>query len=164
MNLGNALRQLSPLVILGVAAVALLGPWLPGAPWIAEHFGGGFVLGFCVCILSLYVLLLWGETIRLHGMLTAVLKALQDFKAVKAGDAVPADEQRRHRLDAVRLLIPALGSADAKVRDAAHGNLVRLCGKDLGQTPAAWQSWLASQEQAQQQATSGPSGGGDLRR
>jgi hypothetical protein len=147
MNLGNALRQLSPLVILGIAAVALLAPVLPGAAWVAEHFGANFVLGFCVCILSLYVLLLWGETIRLHGMLTAVLKALQDFKAGKPAEA-KAEDQRRHRLEAVRLLIPALTSADAKVRESSHDNLVRLIGKDLGKTPAAWQSWLASQEGA----------------
>jgi hypothetical protein len=144
VNFGNALRQLSPLVLLGIAVVALLGQHFPGAAWVGEHLGQGFLLGFCVFLLSLYVLLLWGETLRLHGMLTAVLKAMQDFRQGRPGGE-SGEVQRKTRLEAVRLLIPALGADDAKVRQSSHENLVRLVGKDLGQAPAAWQAWLAGQ-------------------
>lgn len=144
MNFGNTLRQLTPLVLLGIGVVALLGQHFPGAAWVGEHLGQGFLLGFCVFLLSLYVLLLWGESLRLHGMLTAVLKAMQDFRQARPGGE-SSEVQRKTRLEAVRLLIPALSSADQKVRESGHGNLVRLVGKDLGQGPAAWQSWLAGQ-------------------
>lgn len=155
---GQLLRALSPLVILALSAIAVLAPWLPGGDWFAAHLGSNFVLSCCVAVLALYVLLLWGESIRLHAMLTAVLKALQDFRAQRPADG--KGEQRRHRLEAVRLLIPALASADAKVRSSAHDNLVRLAGRDLGEAEGPWQQWLAAEEQQVAKAAEGRSGDG----
>jgi hypothetical protein len=137
-------RQFTPLVVLGIAVVALVGPWLPGADWVAQHFGDTFVLGFCVFLLGLYVLLLWGESLRLHAMLSAVLRELLEFKKGRAAE-VQARPQA-HKIEAVRLLLPALASPDPKIRATSRRNLALLVGQDLGDDVAAWQGWLDRQQ------------------
>lgn len=137
-------RQLTPIFLLGVALVALLGPWIPGADWIARTFGPNFVLGFCVFLLGGYVLLLWGESMRLHAMMSAVLKELLEFRSRQKGEsAASADVHKRtQRLEAARLLLPALGSPDNRVASAARKNLALLAGKDHGESAPAWQEWI----------------------
>lgn len=142
-------RQLTPVFLLGVALVALCGQWLPGADWIAKTLGPNFVLGFCVFLLAGYVILLWGESLRLHAMMSAVLKELIEFKNRRAGDASSPQAARSdvQRLEAARLLVPALTSADPKVSASARRNLSLLVGKDLGADPSGWQSWIRGEEQ-----------------
>ncbi len=140
-------RQLTPLVLLGIAAVALFGRWLPGAAWFAQQFGESFVLGFCVFLLSLYVLLLWGESLRLHAITTGVLKELVEFRNRRAGEA--QGRPMAQKLDAARLLLPALESADEKLRQMSRRNLVLLAGQDLGDDVAAWRRWVDAQTKGQ---------------
>lgn len=142
---GALFRQLTPLVLLGTALVALLGPWLPGAAWVAEHIGPTVLLGCCVFLLTLYVLLLWGETLRLHALLTAVLKELIEFRNRRAAE-VQQGRPLAQRLEAVKLLLPALESGDATIRQTSRRNLTLLVGKDLGEGAEPWRRWVAEQE------------------
>lgn len=138
-------RQMTPLFLLAVVGVVLFEPWLPGLGWLRERFGDSVVVRLAVAALGFYVLLLWGESLRLHGMLTGVLQALRDFDRGQGRDPA-AGRNPKARLEAARLLIAALASDDPEIRATSRHNLQRLAGKDLGADPAAWRSWLAEQE------------------
>lgn len=137
-------RQVTPLVLLGVLVTVLFEPWLPGTGWLRATFGEQVVLRTCIALLVCYVLLLWGESLRLHSMLTGVLQAFREHGG-PAGDGKAARNPKA-RLEAAKLLIAALRSDDPQIRDSSHHNLTRLAGQDLGRDPAAWQRWLAEQE------------------
>ena len=139
-------RQITPLVLLGVLAVVVFEPWLPGVAWLKAQLGEQVVLRGCVAVLVCYVLILWGESLRLHTILTGVLQAFREFDGrTKDGQASPARNPRA-RLEAARLLIAALRSDDASIRETSQHNLARLVGRDLGANPAPWQQWLATEE------------------
>ncbi len=137
-------RQLTPIFLLGVALVALLGPWIPGAAWVERTLGPNFVLGFCVFLLAGYVVLLWGESVRLHAMLSAVLKELLEFRNRQRGETGAGVDvgKRAQRLEAARLLLPALGSPDTRIAAAARKNLALLAGRDHGDAATGWQAWI----------------------
>jgi hypothetical protein len=118
-------RQLTPLVLVGLLLVTWLEPWVPGSAWVRANLGEQFLLRFVIGLVVLYILVLWGEALRLHGLLTGTLKAIQQY-----GQAMGAPARTEPK--------------DPRVRH----NLVRLVGKDLGQEPAAWLSWLQQQERA----------------
>jgi hypothetical protein len=138
-------RQLTPLVLLAVVVAVVLEPWFSEVAWIREHLGSAVLLRGCVAVLGCYVLLLWGESIRLHTILTGVLQAFRQFDARGGKDAAAARNPKT-RLEAARLLIAALKSEDPEIRASSRANLARLVGNDLGADPAAWQKWLADQE------------------
>lgn len=142
----SLLRQLTPLVLLGVLAALVLEPWLPGAAWIKAQLGELAILRACVAVLAAYVLLLWGESIRLHAILTGVLSAFRQFD--QQGGSAPKARNPKARLEAARLLIAALQADDEHVRVTSRHNLARLVGEDLGADPAPWRRWLADQEAA----------------
>lgn len=137
-------RQLTPLVVLGVVAAIVFEPWLPGTAWLRDHLGDTVVLRAGVAVLGLYVLLLWGEALRLHTMLTGVLHAFREF-GDRARTPAEGPKNRRARLEAARLLIAALRSDDASIRETSRHNLARLVGEDLGADPEAWQRWLTAE-------------------
>lgn len=134
-------RQITPLVLLGIVAVVLLEPWLPGIAWLRSRFGETALLRACVAVLGVYVLLLWGESLRLHGLLTGVLQAFRDFGGRPGNPA----RSPRARIEAARLLIAALRSDDPAIRETSRQNLQRLAGEDLGPDPESWQRWLEQQ-------------------
>lgn len=140
---GSLFRQLTPLVLLVIALVALFGQSLPGASWLVGKLGETALLGMCVCLLSLYVLLLWGETLRLHVLMTSVLRELVAFRNQRAAEA--QGRPLAQRLEAVRLLLPALASSDEQVRTKSLKNLSLLTGQDFGEDIEAWKGWLAEQ-------------------
>ena len=142
-------RQFTPLLLLGVFVAIVFEPWLPGAAWLKGQFGETVVLRACVAALAFYVLLLWGECLRLHTMLTGVLHAFRDFDGGKRQDQPGALRNPKTRLEAARLLIAAMRSDDASIRTTSRHNLQRLVGQDLGEDPEAWQAWLRTQEQDQ---------------
>jgi hypothetical protein len=143
----SLLRQLTPLVLLGVLAALVFEPWLPGAAWIKAQLGEQAILRACVAVLAAYVLLLWGESIRLHTMLTGVLSAFRQFDQQSGGGGgAPKVRNPKARLEAARLLIAALQADDEHVRATSRHNLARLAGQDLGADPAPWRRWLADQE------------------
>ncbi len=143
-------RQLTPLVLLGVLLVLVFEPWLPGASWLKSKLGEQVILRGCVVMLGLYVLLLWGESLRLQVMLGGVLQALRQFDRDSSGGgrAGAVAKNSKARLEAARLLIAAMGSGDAAIRATSRHNLQRLVGQDLGDDPAAWLAWLANEESA----------------
>ena len=143
---GGWFRQLTPLVLLAVLLGVLLEPWLPGVAWLRQQFGETILLRCAVGVLAFYVLLLWGESLRLHTMLTSVLSALREFDGGKA--MTEKARNPKARLEAAKLLIAALRSDDPEIRVTSRHNLARLCGKDLGDDPAAWTQWLQTQERA----------------
>lgn len=140
-------RQITPLVLFGVLLAVVFEPWLPGAAWLKAQLGEQVILRGCVAVLACYVLILWGESLRLHSMLSGVLQAFRQFdRDGGVGKAEGAARNPKARLEAARLLIAALGSGDASIRATSRHNLSRLVGKDLGDDPAAWQQWLREQE------------------
>lgn len=140
-------RQLTPLVLLAAVVAVVFEPWFPEVAWLRAQLGSGVLLRACVALLGCYVLLLWGESIRLHTILTGVLQAFRQFDTRGGKDAAAARNPKT-RLEAARLLIAALKSGDAEIRATSRHNLARLVGQDLGDDPAAWQKWLADQERA----------------
>ncbi|MFY9343133.1 MAG: hypothetical protein WAT39_11620 [Planctomycetota bacterium] len=137
-------RQITPLVVLGVL-LAVVFDWVPGGGWLKAQFGDSVIVRGGVAVLACYVLILWGETIRLHTMLSGVLAAFRQFDRDGGGKAEAAKNPKA-RLEAARLLIAAMASPDASIRATSRHNLARLVGQDLGDDPAAWQAWLARQE------------------
>ena len=142
-------RQLTPLLLLAVFVAVVFEPWLPGSAWLKDQFGESVVLRACVAALAFYVLLLWGECLRLHTILTGVLHAFRDFDGGRKKGEPGAVRNPKTRLEAARLLIAAMRSDDAAIRTTSRHNLQRLVGQDLGEDPAAWQAWLKTQEQDQ---------------
>lgn len=138
-------RQVTPLILFGVLIVILAEPWLPGAAWVRAQFGEQALLRAAIAVLAGYVLILWGESLRLHGMLTGVLQAFRTFERAEGG-VRDASKNPKARLEAARLLIAALRSDDPQIRATSKHNLTRLVGRDLGDDPAAWTQWLQQQE------------------
>lgn len=138
-------RQLTPILLLLLLFVIVFEPavetMVPGHAWFRQQFGDHFLLRFACGLLVFYVLVLWGECIRLNNGLTAVLKAMREA-LVKAG---AGDSGMSARLDAIRMLVAAMQSDDLAIRAKSRANLVRLVGQDLGDDPLAWRNWLDQQ-------------------
>ncbi|MCB9877086.1 MAG: hypothetical protein H6835_05735 [Planctomycetes bacterium] len=147
-------RQITPLFLLGLLLAVLFESWLPYIDWLRATFGEQIVLKAALALTIGYVLLLWGETLRLHGLLTGVLEAFRAFERERRGegggggggsDKSTGARNPKARIEAARLLIAAMRSGDASIRETSHHNLIRLVGQDLGVDPDAWQSWLDEQ-------------------
>ncbi len=141
------IRLLTPLLLLVVLGVAVFEPWLPGRAWLDGLLGPNAVLRAVLAATLGCLLLLWGEAFRLHTMMSGVLAALRQFRDGAAGQSTAAQNPQAKR-EAVRLLVAALASTDAGVRQSCRQNLTRLVGQDLGEDPAAWQAWLDRQPPA----------------
>lgn len=141
-------RQVTPLFLLGLLAMVLLEPLAP--PWLTETLGDDVILKVVVGFLVLYVLLLWGESLRLHGLLTGLLEAFKAFDRDQSGGGAGGRgkvvSNPKARLEAAKLLIAAMRSDDPSIVETGHHNLVKLVGQDLGKDPDLWQQWLSSQE------------------
>lgn len=145
-------RQITPLFLLGLLLAVLFENWLPYIDWLRATFGEQIVLKASLALTIGYVLLLWGETLRLHGLLTGVLEAFRAFDRERRGEGgggasdKPAGARNpKARIEAARLLIAAMRSGDASIRETSHHNLVRLAGEDLGADADEWQRWLDRQ-------------------
>lgn len=148
-------RQGTPLFLLGLLLLVLIEPWIPFRSDLVATFGDDVVLKVAVVFLIGYVLLLWGESLRLHGLLTGLLEAFRSFDREQAAGggrgagsakAERAARDPRARLEAAKLLLAAMGSDDESIRETSHHNLVRLVGEDFGRDPAAWRDWLSRQQ------------------
>lgn len=153
----STFRQATPLFLLVLLLAVVFEPWLPFRDWMMLNFGDDIVLKVAVLFLIGYVLLLWGESLRLHGLLTGLLEAFKTFNHDRAaesgggrsgggGRAKKAASNPKARFEAAKLLIAAMGSTDASIVETSHHNLVRLVGTDLGKDPDKWQKWLQAQE------------------
>ena len=147
-------RSATPLFLLGLLLAVFFEPWLPYRQWMGESFGDDIVLKVAVLFLIGYVLLLWGESLRLQGLLTGLLQAFKTFDHDRAaegggggggGGKKKGTANPKARFEAAKLLIAAMRSDDSSIVETSHHNLVRLVGQDLGKDPDKWQQWLDSQ-------------------
>ena len=148
-------RSATPLFLLGLLLAVLFEPILPYHDWLVYEFGDDIVLKVAVMFLTGYVLLLWGESLRLQGLLTGLLQAFKSFdyeRAAESGGGSGSQPRKKGvnnpkaRLEAAKLLIAAMRSDDPSIVETSHHNLVRLVGQDLGQDPDKWQQWLQTQD------------------
>lgn len=149
----NWFRQVTPLFLLGLLVMVLVEPVIPFGDWLRYHLGEDIVLKVAVAFLILYVLLLWGEALRLQGLLTGLLEAFKSFDRDRAAEAGGGGAPKgrgannpKARIEAAKLLIAAMRSDDPAIVETSHHNLVRLVGQDLGKDPDRWQEWLAQQD------------------
>lgn len=154
-------RQATPLFLLGLLLAVFFERWLPYRDWLVFNFGDDIVLKVAILFLIGYVLLLWGESLRLHGLLTGLLEAFKTFDRDHAaevggggggggrpkGAGKKSSSNPKARFEAAKLLIAAMRSDDASIVETSHHNLVRLVGTDLGKDPDKWQKWLQAQEE-----------------
>ncbi len=130
------------LILLALAGWFVLAPAsLPGAHPITRG-------GLAASLLVLSILI--GEVDRLRTQFDALLRALRQATGKAAGTAGGEE--------AVPILIRALGSRDAEVREKAHRNLVRLTGrKDLPPRREAWEQWWSSRSTGGEEEADHPS-------
>lgn len=117
------------------AWIALVPAALPGAHPVTRG-------GLAATLLVLSILI--AEVDKLRMQFDALLRALRQATG-RAGEPATSDE-------AVPILIRALESRDADVREKAHRNLVRLTGQDLPADRAAWDAWWRSRDATGEEA------------
>lgn len=148
-------RQLTPLVLLAIGFVILFEPgaerMVVGHDWLRDHLGEHWLLRLCCAVLVFYVLLLWGECIRLQSGIASLLKSFREALGQARGE--PGKTTGVDRLDAMRLLAAAMHSGDESIRAKCRVNLTRLAGTDLGEDPVAWSAWIEQQGKEQQGKT-----------
>lgn len=125
------LRRLTPVVLIALA----IGVWFE-----SQLLGDVGVLRFTVGVLCFYTALLVLERQRMEVRFTQVLSSFKKFYEDRTAAKEGLDPQKG--MEAVSILIAALTSAEAEVRESALLNLKRLTGKDFGFDSAAWQRWL----------------------
>ena len=126
--------RLAYLVLLGGAAAMFLIPGL-GYQTVAENLGGEDQLNRIAVGIALMACC-W-EFAR-----STILMRNQAYLARRLIHASPD----LRKLEAVRILIPALNSDSESVVGTAHGELKRITGVDHGTDVGAWRRWLHSQE------------------
>ncbi len=151
--MSNFLKRITPLVLLTMAALVFLEPVLPGVAGIRSLIGENGVMRFALGILCIYVMLLVIERQSLDAKFTGVLDTFKQFYAARAGAGAGAGREERTDAEmeaakdkAVPILLAALESDQADVREMALENLQRLTGKDLGTDVEAWKRHLAALE------------------
>jgi hypothetical protein len=98
-----------------------------------EAFPGASTLGrMSLAALFVAVGMLFGEVQRVRRDMALLLGALK----AQAGAAAHKDQRM-----AVDVLVSALESPEARVREVAHRNLVRITRKDLPPDVARWKAW-----------------------
>ncbi len=146
LGLGAWLKLLAPLAVLALAALVWLEPFLPGAEWIAKNLGPNAVLRFAVGFGFLYLALVMLEQRRLGSLFRQVVEQFKRFHEAQQakGGAGVADATARR--DAIRILITALESPEAEVRENSQRHLARLTGQDLGPDAARWRAFLEAEQ------------------
>jgi hypothetical protein len=138
------LRRVTPILLLALAGLAWFERWVPGHERLAEHFGPDGVLRFVTGLLCVYMAMVVAERQRMQRDFKEVLDAFRTFHSESRDTRTDAAAQR----EAIEILIGALASGDAAVRESSALHLRRLTGQDLGTDAAAWRRWLATQSNA----------------
>jgi hypothetical protein len=134
------LRRLTPWVLLTLTAVVWFEDWLP-LEGLQKTFGEDGLLRFVLGIVCIYTMFLVIERQRMEKRFTEVLGQFKQFYDARAKAKAGADASGKN-LEAIRILVAALASAEAEVRESAESNLKRLTGNDFGSDPKAWEAWL----------------------
>jgi hypothetical protein len=117
------IRLLAQVSLTGFAVyVGLFPDALPGASTAARAG---------LAVLFVAVALLFSEVAQVRQHMSLLLSTIQSGLA-----SGPKDHRK-----AVDVLVAALESPEARVRGAAHRNLVRITGRDLPEDAAAWKAW-----------------------
>lgn len=130
--------------VLRLLAMALAG-WIALAPQALP--GAHPVTRAGLAAMLLVFSLLLGEVDKLRTQFDALLRALRRATGTVAegGDAADGAAASSATAEAVPILIRALDSQDADVREKAHKNLVRITGRtELGAERSAWERWWAT--------------------
>ncbi len=137
------LRLATPLCLVALAALVWFERVLPGRDAFARTFGEDAVPRFVTGVLCIYVLVLVVERQRMESAFKDVLGAFRDFHARgRRGERGALEAAQR---EAVEILIAALDSPDAQVRQRSVLHLERLTGQQLGDDAQAWRGWLREQ-------------------
>lgn len=107
-------------VYVGVSESAIAGSWMGRAT---------------VVVLLVVVALLVGEVTRMRQHVATLIQVIQ---AWRGGSVPPAERDDRVAVD---VLIGALESGDAAVRQTAHKNLLRITGQGFPADASAWRKW-----------------------
>jgi hypothetical protein len=122
-----------------IASLVVQGTLLAFAVYVAlsrDAFPGATTLARAGVIATAFAaIFLAGEVERLR----AQVRTLTLVAAGALGGAFPRDDR-----SAVDLLVRALSSEDAAVREKAHKNLLRITGKELPADAQAWRTWWES--------------------
>jgi hypothetical protein len=94
--------------------------------------GSSSTARLAIAVLFVGVALLFGEVQRVRRDMALLLSALK----AQAGGAAAKDQRL-----AVDVLVSALESPEARVREVAHKNLVRITRQDLPLDAARWRDW-----------------------
>ncbi len=125
------------------AAIVLLGLWIVFAPdalgwrFLRERDLTTAALRILTGFLFLFLGVSFLERIRTRKALGNVHEAMNML--------VYGRNYRRDR-EAIRILLSALRSSDATVREKAWMSLKELTGLDMALDPAVWDSWWAANE------------------
>ena len=147
--MGDNLRALTPLLLLGLALVVWLEPVIPGAEGLVRTFGDKAVLRFAVGLLCLFTLILMVERRQMQMAFEQIVVMLRQSRGNGAGQAaggaegaVDPAEQEKMRRDALGILVAALESEDHEVRARAAENLERMTGQKFGEDASRWKKHL----------------------
>ena len=134
-------RQAMPWILLGLAFAVWFENFLPMRDWLRNTFGPNGLMRFAVGLLCLQVVLIALDSQRLQHHFKELVLAFRKFHQ-DSGQG--QDPEQRHQ--ALSILIGALESPDADVRQTAAENLARLTGRAFGEDRAAWMRWLDGQK------------------
>ena len=134
------LRRLTPVVLLVLAGAVAFEPLLPAG--LAGLFGAGTIMRVVVVVLCLYTLALILERERMAQDFKNVLGAFREFHKQQGQASSDGHVPESQKREAIEILISALESQDASVRDKAHQHLKRITGQQLPADPASWRAWL----------------------
>ncbi|PIE22863.1 MAG: hypothetical protein CSA62_10470 [Planctomycetota bacterium] len=127
----------TPLVLIGLGAMSIVLPIARGfLP--AEHrslLPGSWLTELLLGLLFFYVAALIYERQRLNKSFQELLSSFDEFLRGVYGD------DYRQRMQAISVLIRALASEDAKIREKSHESLKRLTGKDFPAEHLPWHEW-----------------------
>ncbi len=147
--MGETLRNLTPLALLGLCALVWFESCIPGANSIEQNLGETAVLRFVVGLLCLFVLVLMAERQHLNTVFQQMLGRLQQLQSRAGGgggEAVPeasGPDEAKLKNDAMAILVAALDADDPSVRQNAVTNLERLTGQKFGTDAARWRQYMA---------------------
>ena len=131
--MGGRLWHYAPLLLLGIAVVVWIEPWLPRPAGMPDDA----FLRFAAGVVAVFGALILVQVQHLESLFKQVLQQFKQFHVQQSG------EGKEHvKRDAASILVAALDSTDEKVRARAVQNLERLTGQRFGEDAAAWRAWL----------------------
>ena len=118
------------LLLAAIFALALFLVWLPRVGLEIEQQDRILRIVAAALCLAFGIVL-----VQVRGLRREILVMEDLLQDVRFGAGTKRDR------DAVDILVRALRTPDARAREAALRTLRKISGQDLGEDPAAWESW-----------------------